>query len=329
MNERSLSVLEQYDLVCRDTFHARSSFICRTDKGRKLLYPFQGSNERAALLYSLQSMRKESGEWFVDLPVPTAEGTFVSEDMYGNRFMLKDWIETDECDVNDEHQLKEAATALGRFHKGFRLKESIEDFEKFSGCGEDFCDAVKRHNREITKVFRYIRNKNNKTEFEFSFQRVFDSFLAQCKEVLTELESGDYRKLHRQAMENACFSHGDFSHHDALIKDGKACVVHPEHFKCEHQIEDLAHFMRKVLEKNDWDVFIGEDILTAYDKEKPLTEDERSFLKLRLTYPEKFWKLANHYYNSKKSWIMVRQEDKLNKLIEQDRKKQLFIKNVL
>lgn len=329
MNERSLSVLEQYDLVCHDTFHARGSFICRTDKGRKLLYPFNGSEERATLLYRLQSQRKESGEWFVDIPIPTAEGTFISEDMYGNRFMLKDWIETQECSVNDRNHIKMSATALGRFHNNFRLSEGVGDLEKFSACGEDFCETVKRHNREISKVYKYVKYKNNKTTFEFSFQRVVEEFLEQCKSVADKLNEGSYDHLHKNAALNGCFSHGDFSYHEVLISNDNGTVVHPEHFKCEAQIEDMARFMRKILEKNDWDMFIGEDILHAYNTEKTLSDKEREFLKLRLTYPEKFWKLANHYYNSKKSWIMARQEDKLNKLIEQDRKKRSFIKNLL
>lgn len=328
MNERSLSVLEQYDIVNHDVFKSRGSYICRTDKGRKLLCPFHGSDDRALLLYNLQLERRLKGEQYVDIPMATKEGGFVSVDMYGNRFILKDWVEARECDINDRNELKEAAGALARFHKAFRLENTDNEYAKIPGYGELFLNTVIRHNREMSKVFKYIRNKNNKTNFEFSFLKVFENYNQQGKQVAECLKSGEFDKLYEDAKQKNLFSHGDFSHHQVLLFENSTFVVHPEHFKCEVQVEDLAHLMRKVLEKNDWDVQIGKDILLAYANERELSADEISFLKLRLTYPEKFWKLANHYFNSKKSWVSARQEEKLAKLIEQDRKKQIFLETI-
>lgn len=329
MNERSLTVLEQYDIECQDVFHGRDSFICRTNKGRKLLYPFHGSDERAELLYNLQLNRKTNGERFVDLPVALKEGGFVSVDMYGNRFMLKDWVETAECDISDVFQLEEAMKALAGFHKSFRMEGQPELCEKYADNESSLPVMAMKHNREISKVLKYIRSKNNKTKFEFSFLHVAEAFLEQGKEIASLASEKNLEALFKDAIIQGCFSHGDFSHHEVLIADRTAFVIHPEHFQCTVQIEDLAHIMRKVLEKNDWDMQIGERMLDTYDRKKPLNDQERLFLKLRLAYPEKFWKLANRYFNSKKSWVSARQEEKLEKLIEQDKKKLLFIENVL
>ena len=329
MNERSLEVLEQYDLEVQDVFHGRGSFICRTDKGRKLLYPFNGSENRAALLYSLQMNRKESGERFVDIPLKNKEEEFVSEDMYGNRFILKDWVEMPEWDINDIKQLSLATKGLAVFHKAFRLKgNEVSAFEKFTEKAESFSSMVEKRNREISKVYKYIRLKNNKTDFEFSFLRVADFFLEQGRNVAKELENGVCDRLLAEAKEKGIFGHGDFSQHEVILFDGQAHVIHPEHFVCLVQTEDLAHIMRKVLEKNDWDINTGMAMIEAYDKEKTLSEDEKRFLYLRLSYPEKFRKLANRYYNSKKTWIAVRQEEKLARLIEQDKKKSMFLEEI-
>lgn len=330
MNERSLAVLEQYDLVSQDVFHGRGSFICRTDKGRKLLYPFHGSEAKAALLYSLQMKRKQNGERFVDVPMATREGGFVSTDMYGNRFILKDWVEAPEWDVNNPKQLEAAMKGLAAFHKAFRLSdEEMITFSKFTGNSESFSTMVTKRNREISKVFKYIRAKNNKTDFEFSFLHVAEFFLEQGRRVAKELSDGTCDKLVCEAAQKGIFSHGDFSQHEVILLENQAYVIHPEHFVCSVQVEDLAHIMRKVLEKNDWDIETGINMIESYDKERTLSLEERRFLYLRLSYPEKFRKLANRYYNSKKSWISVRQEEKLSRLIEQDKKKELFIEKLL
>lgn len=330
MNERSLAVLEQYDLVSQDVFHGRGSFICRTDKGRKLLYPFHGSESKAALLYSLQLKRKQNGERFVDIPVATKEGGFVSTDMYGNRFILKDWVEAPECDINNPVQLAAAMKALAAFHKAFRLDESERElYDKFTKKPESLSLMVAKRNREISKVYKYIRAKNNKTDFEFAFLHVADFFINQGRQVAEKLMDGQCDELYEEAGQKGIFSHGDFSQHEVILQDSEAHVIHPEHFVCSVQVEDLAHIMRKVLEKNDWDIETGMNMIESYDRERTLSPEERRFLYLRLSYPEKFRKLANRYYNSKKSWISVRQEDKLARLIEQDKKKELFIEKLL
>ena len=38
-------------------------------------------------------------------------------------------------------------------------------------------------------------------------------------------------------------------------------------------------------------------------KMRPLGDAEFENFCIRLAYPEKFWKLANHYFNSRKTWI--------------------------
>ena len=59
--------------------------------------------------------------------------------------------------------------------------------------------------------------------------------------------------------------------------------------------------------------------------EKPLTEEEVEYLKIRLIYPEKFWKIVNFYYNSGKAWIPGKNLEKLQKLVDQEKKKQEFL----
>ena len=94
------------------------------------------------------------------------------------------------------------------------------------------------------------------------------------------------------------------------------------------QMDDLYDFMRKVLEKWDWDVRIGKHILEYYNKILPVSEDELEYLKICLYYPEKFWKIANHYYNSRKSWIPDRNMEKLLKVIGQEEKKEEFLRQI-
>ena len=94
------------------------------------------------------------------------------------------------------------------------------------------------------------------------------------------------------------------------------------------QIADLYQFVRKVMEKNDWDIMYGSNMIEAYDKVRTISKPELQILYLLLLYPEKFWKITNFYYNGKKSWVSERNIQKLNSIGEQNEKKEMFLQKL-
>ncbi len=85
---------------------------------------------------------------------------------------------------------------------------------------------------------------------------------------------------------------------------------------------DLYQMMRKLLEKNRWEKGLAIDVLREYEKQRRLDKRERELLYIMLLYPEKFWKVSNHYYNSRKSWINKIDIVKLEELGRQQSKRQ-------
>lgn len=67
-------------------------------------------------------------------------------------------------------------------------------------------------------------------------------------------------------------------------------------------------------------------MLREYSRVRPLSEEEREDFRVRLSYPEKFWKLADHYYGSRKSWIPEKNVEKLKSLIRQQDQRVSFLK---
>ena len=52
---------------------------------------------------------------------------------------------------------------------------------------------------------------------------------------------------------------------------------------------------------------------------------EFEVLKAALSYPEKFWKIINYYYNSNKAWYSEKNEDKLKQFRKQEKLRWSFI----
>lgn len=65
--------------------------------------------------------------------------------------------------------------------------------------------------------------------------------------------------------------------------------------------------------------------LKKYQTQRPIPEEDRYQLYYRLSYPEKFWKLVNFYYNTPKVWIPAKNTEKLEKMLKQEEAKNLFL----
>ena len=91
---------------------------------------------------------------------------------------------------------------------------------------------------------------------------------------------------------------------------------------------DFYYFLRKVMEKCQWNERIGNMLLETYDKGKTISREELDYLAVRLAYQEKFWKVANSYYHSNKAWIPEKSVEKLQISIAQTEKKNQFLKDL-
>lgn len=191
---------------------------------------------------------------------------------------------------------------------------------------------VFRHNRELKKVRNYIHGKHKKNEFEMIFMRNYEIFLKQALDVEHRLmkpnpgeAQGQSGKQSREAaMYGIC--HGDFNQHNVLFTHGKIIITNFEQAHYDVLVGDLAHFLRKLMEKHNFNIGLATDMLAAYEKRRKLLPEEWEQLYVRMAYPQKFWKVANHYFNANKAWVSGRDIEKLNRVIEQEEIRQQFLR---
>ena len=92
--------------------------------------------------------------------------------------------------------------------------------------------------------------------------------------------------------------------------------------------KNVLQFMRKILEKYDWDIQTAYKMMEEYDKIKPVSDTERALLAALFAFPEKFWKVASVYYHSNKAWMSVKNVEKLQTAVMQMKQKKKFLKAV-
>ncbi len=327
MYNQTEAILSQYEMEINEVTKGRGAFICNTSKGKKILVPYRGSKEKGKVLWNFLKELKESGFQVEQIEL-NMKSEAVTEDEYTQeRFLLKDYVDGVEISASKLEEMKEAVRMLAIYHNmSEQLLVEQETGDRLRAAtlqsSENVTENIKnwqRHYRELIKVRNYIRNRKKKTEFEQIYMKNFEHNRKTAEKSLELLQE----KFDWPARSVLC--HGDFNQHNILLSNGQYRIVHFENIQYNWTMTDLANFIRKMLEKNDWSDSIGIELISEYDRYRPMRVAEYRQLYGLLLFPEKFWKVTNHYMNSRKTWISERDIDKLKRVIEQEEKRLNFL----
>lgn len=315
------TILEQYDLEIKQMTKGRGAYICDTDCGRKLLVPFRGSKERAAFLREILLELNRKG-FPVEQICITKNEEAVAEDEWGTRYWLKDLVSGSECSTGSKSDMVNALVSLAELH--ILLVSCPKEIPAFmKNERNEPGQMYRRHYKELVKVKNYVHSRKSRNDFELAFQGQYPHYIKNAKEAIALLE-----ELEAGGMQQMCLCHGDFNQHNVLRTPEGIRIVNFENMGCNEPVTDLANFIRKMMEKNNWDTELGMRLIDAYESRRKLSAGERKFLYLSLLFPEKFWKLSNHYSNSHKAWVSGRDIEKLNRMIELEPMRTKFLENL-
>ena len=330
MNEKALEVLAQYDLEIIRTRKGRGVYFCETYAGLYMLKEHRGSEEKMERLYRLLTELGSVQFFRTDLPVRTKEGTFLSKDGDGTTYLLKAWREGRECDPRSDLDVCRAMEGLAIFHeKAQDLWEFSSGQEREKYTGMNLVEELERHTRELKKVQQFIRNRRRKSDFESCYLEIIPGYLTEAQDITCRMRESGYEELRKEAVLQGKICHGEYTQHNVFFDRSRLLIANFEHAHLDIQCMDAALFLRKIMEKQGWRTAQGERFLRSYEVIRPLREKERLILALRLSYPEKLWKLANHYYHTGKAWIPAKDLEKLKTFAAQQKDRERFVKSVL
>lgn len=365
MREYELEVLDQYHMEVKSTRKIRGAFFIDTNEGTMLLRETDISDRRAPLLYIVLTHLEAGGYAHVDTPVFTKEGRLVATSREGRRYLLKKWYGGRECDVRRESDVLEAVANLANLHQKLRWQpqcEMAEEGELWAQCvmeeegeprrameeegetraqravgqreahpptGRHLLEEFLCHNRELKKIRGFVRKKSSRDSFDYLFLAHFDKMFSVAEQVADRLKESGYDDLYRKSVMGNCLVHGDYNYHNVLmLPAAEVATTNFEHFCLDVQVQDLCYFLRKVMEKYQWNEELGDAMLEAYGKIRPLKREELEYMALKLSYPEKFWKTMNSYYHSNKVWVPEKNVEKLMLSVTQTDEKIRFLERI-
>lgn len=320
VNDRAVALLEQYDIEVLRTRKGRGAILCETPQGTLIFKEYAGNETRLALENRVLQQIAGKGNLKADCLLSTKEGAFCVKDRDGVSYILKTYYEGRECNIFERGECRIAMQLLARLHRDLILEEI--EIPKELPVRTPLQEYEKR-NKELTRIRGYLRKKRQKQSFERRLESAMDVYLQQAIQVTEDWKSYE-ASLGSRGRTGECF-HGDYQYHNIIFFNKEWYVINFE--KCQYgsPVTDIYLLMRKLLEKSDWSVALGSELLEAYEQICPISAYDRIDLYYRLAYPEKFWKIANFYYNSRKVWIPEKNMEKLNKVLEQEPARQAFL----
>lgn len=310
--------------------------ILFTDMGIKLFLECARNNkyyEREALITSMVS---ENGFERVDTYIYNSNNELVTQDEDGKRYIVKNWFDGKECNVRDIEDICTAVRTLANLHivlqnVSYQLlkEEKLCILEPGDSAETELRDTYTRHMKELKLTGNYLKNKKRKSEFEQTAYKNIGGFYKEAVEAAGRLCAARFDARFLDAKKTGELCHGSYNYHNILFDGRAAAVTNFDHCKNECQVSDLYQFMRKILEKYDWDIETAYKMIDEYNKVRTISEIDMAMLGALFAFPEKFWKVMNYYFNSSKAWIPPKTKEKLEKVVQQNDKRIKFLETIL
>ena len=319
MNDRSVSLLDHYEIEVNRTWKGRGAILCESDRGLLILKEYSGPADKVEFQDFLLRHINESGIVQTESILRTKEDELTVADSDGTLYIVKSYYEGRECNYRDSEECSQAVCTLAKLHCATDLSscEQLNNQPVFRIENE-----YEKHNRELKKVRKFLQEKSQKTDFEIYLMKHYDYFMNNALQITDELR---YYAYEEDDYEFSVVCHGDYQYHNILRTDTGNVLINLEKCIRDYPVRDLYLYLRKLLEKNNWSQTLGNLLLESYNGVRNLTDRDYRQLYYRLAYPEKFWKIVNFYYNTGKAWIPGRNMEKIEKLFAQEREKQLFL----
>ncbi|MGN0243612.1 MAG: phosphotransferase [Lachnospiraceae bacterium] len=316
MDEKIMELAGQYDIEVQNSYRGRGMYVFETTNGIRILKEYHSSAGKLLDEQQYKEYLIEHGFSKVDRYVRNKAGSYFIQDRYHVVYVMKEYFKGNECNVRNRKELFEAGENLGSLHK---VSRDYDASKRLQAKYRYLPEVMQKKNVQMRRVEHYLNALGQKQDYERQFLRCFPRFFTQAYHAMQEWTTVDESSF------QPSMCHGDYNQHNLLSTEQGWATVNFDSFSYDCQMLDLHYFLRKALEKNHFRMDVACEVLCGYTKVCTMTRSDFRLLYGLLVYPDKFYKLCNHYINGKKGWIAPKRIEKLNCLLEQEEDKQKFL----
>ena len=162
MNDRSVGLLDNYNIEVLRTWKGRGAILCETSEGILILKEYGGHREKAVFQDALLKRVQEKGFKNVENILKNKEQELLTQDQDGSFYVLKTYFDGRECNVRDMDECRQAVKVLAKLHNA----SCVEDNATEAGTPHFAHMEFEKHNKELRRVRKYLKDRGQKTDFE-------------------------------------------------------------------------------------------------------------------------------------------------------------------
>lgn len=298
MQEIERQISRGYDIDINYVYPFRDGFNIESSSGKKVLRKLNLSSERINFIHEAKEYLYNNNLRNIDRFLCTKEGApFICID--GFNYTVSNAIEGRESDFDKREDVIKAAKMLALMHassRGFNpTKNSLprDELGKLPFYFKKRLDEIKR----IKKIAQ-----REKRKIDYIVLQYIDYFYDLGEDAVKKLHSSKYDEIVKKTRKERLFCHHDYTHSNIIINDGGTWLVNFNYCCFELKVYDIANLLRRKMRKCKWNVNEASLIVESYSSIEPLSEDEFFVMRIILQFPQKFWRVINKYYNSRRTW---------------------------
>jgi len=291
-------IAENYGFNVTNIVQYKDSYMIVSPMGKKLLKRIPFSQDRLMFVHAAKEHLAANGFTHTDRYLTTLSGEpgFYSG---GNLFAVTDFIEGRESSFDSDADIRRVSAVLAELHRASAGYDPPEECKVRSELGK-LPGYFSKRIEDIKKMKRQAAKEQGR--FDQLFLKYADYYINLAQTAAEQLASSAYETLTEKAARERSFCHHDYTHHNIIINDGTVAVTNFDYCCFDLRVYDIANLIRRKMRKSGWDVSKASLILESYSKTVHLDYEELELMKIMLIFPQKFWRVVNRYYNSRRSW---------------------------
>ncbi|PRR78884.1 Spore coat protein I [Clostridium liquoris] len=321
-------VLGKYNFNVQEITKVRSAYKITTDLGPVCLKKIRHSQKKAINGNILVEELERNGFYYTAKFYKT-KGNYLFVKDKKMFFYVTEWIEGEECDLNDINEACNCVKFLAKFHiatskidtRKLKVKNNLKNWPRI-------------FNNNLSDLERYkkiIEKKRIKSEFDTQYESYIDSFYNRGVAAIQLLNASDYYLLSRRAGEKRTLCHDSFYYQNIIKKDNEYYIIDLDSIIIDLHINDLGKLIRRLMFKKayQWDFDKAKILIEAYSEINKISKSELEAMLSMIAFPHKFWKLGKKRYLKHKAWSETKYINKLNKLVRYDNLQQKFLEDYI
>lgn len=313
MHELEKELQENYNIKVNSISNYRDMFIANTDNGKRLIKISNLRPDRITFIAEVKEHLFDNGFKNIDRNIYTNTNkpciTFRDQSIY-----MCSFVDGRECNLDSREETIKCARLLAKLHKASKGCICSEDSNprselgRLPGCYRKRLDEIKKLKKNAIK---------GKMRFDTLMCKYVDYFYDLGERAIGMLDTSDYYELVEDAEKIRNVSHHDFNHHNIFVQNDEMYLINFEYCCYDLKIYDLVNLLRRKMRKCEWDIDEAVIILDEYSRIESLCQSELDLMKIMLMFPQKFWRVINKYYNSRKSWSEQNYLNRLQEVIDE------------